>query len=261
MPGFGVIILSPVAVGFGVNIQKANHVVHYTRTWNPAKEDQATDRAYRIGQERPVYVYYPVVSAEDFTTFDVKLDQLLTYKRKLAEDMLNGSGDIGPGEFILADVVSNSDARDIDERVTIDTALRMNGQHFECLAGVLWSKLGFTCYRTPSTKDYGVDVIALRGTTGKLIQAKTSGTDGARLAWDAVKEVVAGEAFYQRRHPKVKFEKVCLANQLFNSHATENASLNKVELLDQGDLTNLLEKHNVTILEVERMLHTDWNQN
>lgn len=261
MPGFGVIILSPVAVGFGVNIQKANHVVHYTRTWNPAKEDQATDRAYRIGQERPVYVYYPVVSAEDFTTFDVKLDQLLTYKRKLAEDMLNGSGDIGPGEFTLADVVSNSDARDIDERVTIDIALRMNGQHFECLAGVLWSKLGFTCYRTPSTKDYGVDVVALRGTTGKLIQAKTSGTDGARLGWDAVKEVVAGEAFYQRRHPKVKFEKVCLTNQLFNSHATENASLNKVELLDQGDLTNLLEKHNVTILEVERMLHTDWNQN
>lgn len=104
-------------------------------------------------------------------------------------------------------------------------------------------------------------VIALRGTTGKLIQAKTSGTDGARLEWDAVKEVVAGEAFYQRRHPKVKFEKVCLANQLFNSHATENASLNKVELLDQGDLTNLLEKQNVTILEVERMFHTDWNQN
>lgn len=56
-PGFGVIILSPVAVGYGVNIQDANHVVHYTRTWNPAKEDQATDRAYRIGQKRDVYVY------------------------------------------------------------------------------------------------------------------------------------------------------------------------------------------------------------
>lgn len=48
-PGFGVIVLSPLAVGFGVNIQAANHVVHFTRTWNPAKEDQATDRAYRIG--------------------------------------------------------------------------------------------------------------------------------------------------------------------------------------------------------------------
>ena len=43
-PGFGVIILSPLAVGFGVNIQAANHVIHYLRHWNPAKEDQATDR-------------------------------------------------------------------------------------------------------------------------------------------------------------------------------------------------------------------------
>nr|WP_307878580.1 DEAD/DEAH box helicase [Acinetobacter seifertii] len=47
--GFNVIILSTTAVGFGVNIQRANHVIHYTRSWNPAKEDQATDRAYRIG--------------------------------------------------------------------------------------------------------------------------------------------------------------------------------------------------------------------
>ena len=48
------IILSTTAVGFGVNIQKANHVIHYTRSWNPAKEDQATDRAYRIGQDKEV---------------------------------------------------------------------------------------------------------------------------------------------------------------------------------------------------------------
>ena len=54
--GFGVIILSPVAVGFGVNIQEANHVIHYPRHWNPAKEDQATDRAHRIGQKREVNV-------------------------------------------------------------------------------------------------------------------------------------------------------------------------------------------------------------
>ncbi|NHZ44616.1 SNF2-related protein [Massilia aquatica] len=257
-PGFGVIILSPVAVGFGVNIQKANHVIHYTRTWNPAKEDQATDRAYRIGQEKPVYVYYPVVSAQDFTTFDVKLDQLLTYKRKLAEDMLNGSGDIGPGEFTLADVIFGADAGDIDERVSLAVALRMSGQHFECLAGVLWTRLGNDCYRTPTTKDYGVDVVALRGEQGKLIQAKTCGTDGTRLGWEAVKEVVAGEAFYRRRHPKVQFQKVCITNQFFNAHASENAALNQVELLDQLDLEAMLNTHAVTMLEVERMLYTEW---
>ncbi len=98
-PGFGVIILSPIAVGFGVNIQGANHVIHYTRTWNPAKEDQATDRAYRIGQDKDEFVYYPVTRADDFKTFDVKLHELLAYKRTLAEDMLNGSGDIAAADF------------------------------------------------------------------------------------------------------------------------------------------------------------------
>jgi hypothetical protein len=98
-PGFGVIVLSPVAVGFGVNMQAANHVIHFTRTWNPAKEDQATDRAYRIGQTRDVFVYYPTVAADDFTTFDVKLDDLLERKRALAGDMLNGSGEISAREF------------------------------------------------------------------------------------------------------------------------------------------------------------------
>lgn len=98
-PGFGVIVLSPVAVGFGVNMQAANHVIHFTRTWNPAKEDQATDRAYRIGQTKDVFVYYPTISAPDFKTFDVKLDELLERKRALACDMLNGSGDIGLRDF------------------------------------------------------------------------------------------------------------------------------------------------------------------
>lgn len=257
-PGFGVLILSPVAVGFGVNIQAANHVIHYTRTWNPAKEDQATDRAYRIGQQKPVYVYYPVVKADDFTTFDVKLDQLLAYKRGLAKDMLNGSGDVTPGDFNIVDVVPEADGKDIDEHVTLDVAHRMTWQHFECLAAVLWNKEGFSCYRTPGTNDNGIDVVALAGQKGILVQAKSSGTKGAKLPWDAVKEVVAGEAFYRKRHPGVSFKKVCITNQFFNQQAIENAVLNDVELLDQSNLSALLEKHEVTMLEVERMLYAEW---
>jgi Holliday junction resolvase len=257
--GFGVIILSPVAVGFGVNIQQANHVIHYTRTWNPAKEDQATDRAYRIGQKKPVYVYYPVVHAHDFTTFDIKLDELLEYKRKLAEDMLNGSGDVTPGDFNIVDVVPGGNVDNLDKRIDIDLASRMGWQHFECLAAALWVKQGYECYRTPATKDYGVDVVAISGHSGLLIQTKTSGTDGHALNWDAVKEVVAGEAYYQRRHSKVAFEKICLTNQFFNKHAQENADLNSVQLLDRTQLGALLDKHEVTMLEVERMLHAEWH--
>jgi hypothetical protein len=98
-PGFNAIILSPLAVGFGVNIQAANHVIHFTRTWNPAKEDQATDRAYRIGQDRDVTVYYPSVVGQGFDSFDVVLHRLLAWKRTLAEDMLNASGDLSAADF------------------------------------------------------------------------------------------------------------------------------------------------------------------
>ena len=98
-PGFHVIILSPLAVGFGVNIQAANHVIHFTRTWNPAKEDQATARAYRIGQTRTVMVYYPGVVSDKFPSFDVRLDALLCKKRALASDMLNGCSDVKASDF------------------------------------------------------------------------------------------------------------------------------------------------------------------
>lgn len=99
LPGFAVIILSPIAVGFGVNIQSANHVIHYMRTWNPAKEDQATDRAYRIGQIKDVHVYYPTVTASDFVTFDQRLNQLLTEKRAVADDILCPAGELKAADF------------------------------------------------------------------------------------------------------------------------------------------------------------------
>jgi SNF2 family DNA or RNA helicase len=87
-----------------VNVQAANHVIHFTRCWNPAKEDQATDRAYRIGQTKDVYVYYPTVASQEFESFEQKLDKLLARKRSLASDMLNGAGDINVLELAVDDV-------------------------------------------------------------------------------------------------------------------------------------------------------------
>lgn len=260
-PRFGVIILSPVAVGFGVNIQAANHVVHYTRTWNPAKEDQATDRAYRIGQTKDVYVYYPVVHADDFTTFDVKLDRLLDRKRELANDMLNGSGDLKPGEFTLDDVAPPG-VPIADEPVTLSTALAMNWEYFEALAAVLYAKRGFAAYRTPATKDNGVDVVALPQSEGKgkLVQTKTSGTDDAALDWDAVKEVVGGHAFYAKLFPNVTFDRVCMTNQYFDQQARLNAKLNNVELVEQPQLAQMLSETSVSMIEVERILYSEWTQ-
>lgn len=82
--GFNVIIMSPIAAGMGLNVTAANHVIHYSRHWNPAKENQATDRAYRIGQTKDVYVYYPMAVTPNIKTFDEILDDLLSKKTSLA---------------------------------------------------------------------------------------------------------------------------------------------------------------------------------
>lgn len=86
--GFNIIIMSPIAAGFGLNVTGANHVIHYSRHWNPAKEDQATDRAYRIGQKRNVLVYFPMSVSNTFKSFDIVINELLDRKRSLANASL-----------------------------------------------------------------------------------------------------------------------------------------------------------------------------
>jgi len=83
-----VFLLSLKAGGFGLNLTKANHVFHFDRWWNPAVEDQATDRVHRIGQTRVVQVHKFVCIG----TVEDRIDKLLTEKTALA-DKIVGSGD------------------------------------------------------------------------------------------------------------------------------------------------------------------------
>lgn len=83
--GFNVIIMSPLAVGVGLTVVGANHAIHLERHWNPAKEAQATDRIYRIGQTRDVHVYLPMALHPDRDSFDVNLDRLLETKTFLKD--------------------------------------------------------------------------------------------------------------------------------------------------------------------------------
>lgn len=256
--GFSVIILSPLAVGFGVNIQAANHVVHFTRTWNPAKEDQATDRAYRIGQTRDVYVYYPVVVAEDFITFDAKLDELLSWKRNLSADMLNGTGEINPSEFGNLDSPGGGNAFG-DEYLTPGDIEAMDDQTFEAFCAILWSKLGFRkTRRTPTSGDGGVDVVAIAGQTGVLIQCKSSSVAGRELGWEAVKDVTAGAAGYAARYPGVTFSLKAVTNSKFNSAAKTQATLNHVELIDLEGLSERLHQKPVKWSELTSHLFEGW---
>jgi SNF2 family DNA or RNA helicase len=82
-----IFVLSLKAGGTGLNLTAANHVFHYDRWWNPAVEDQATDRAYRIGQQRGVQVHKFVCAG----TVEDKIDQLLEQKRSLAAKVVGSA--------------------------------------------------------------------------------------------------------------------------------------------------------------------------
>lgn len=88
---FDVMILSPKAGGVGLTLTAANHVVHLSRWWNPAVEDQATDRVYRIGQAKEVFVHIPLAVHPDpalsQSSFDLRLDNLMERKRALTRDL------------------------------------------------------------------------------------------------------------------------------------------------------------------------------
>ncbi|MBL3664693.1 DEAD/DEAH box helicase [Streptomyces sp. M2CJ-2] len=101
--GVPVFLLSLKAAGTGLNLTRAEHVVHYDRWWNPAVEAQATDRAYRIGQTRPVQVHRLIAEG----TIEDRIAELLVRKRDLADAVL-GSGEAALTELTdaeLADLV------------------------------------------------------------------------------------------------------------------------------------------------------------
>ncbi|MCP5352230.1 MAG: DEAD/DEAH box helicase [Chromatiales bacterium] len=88
---FDVMLLSPKAGGVGLTLTAANNVIHLSRWWNPAVEDQCTDRAFRIGQDRPVNVYYPLSVHPRLgdASFDLNLNALLDRKRTLSREVLS----------------------------------------------------------------------------------------------------------------------------------------------------------------------------
>ena len=83
--GFSALVLSPKCAGMGLNLQEANHVIHLTRWWNPAVEDQATCRAYRTGQKKDVFVYYFVAEHP----FEQNLNERIKQKRALRSNLFD----------------------------------------------------------------------------------------------------------------------------------------------------------------------------
>jgi len=83
-------VLSLKAGGAGLNLTAASHVVHFDRWWNPAVENQATDRAFRIGQNKNVLVHKFVCRG----TVEEKIDQMIESKRQLSKDLIEGGAEL-----------------------------------------------------------------------------------------------------------------------------------------------------------------------
>jgi SNF2 family DNA or RNA helicase len=100
--GPSIFILSLKAGGTGLNLTQANHVFHFDRWWNPAVENQATDRAFRIGQARNVQVQKFICAG----TLEDKIDEMIERKKEIARDV------IGTGEGWLTEL-SNEELKDV----------------------------------------------------------------------------------------------------------------------------------------------------
>ncbi len=150
--GFNIIILSPDVAGVGLNLTQANHVVHYGRWWNPAKEAQATDRVHRMGQCKDVHIYYPIAKDPKglFDTFDQKLDAVIRRRRDLASEFLAPM----PSEEemqreIFERVVETPATNEAIKHLSPDDVRLLPWDRFEALIALLEQKRGAEVVLTP----------------------------------------------------------------------------------------------------------------
>ena len=252
--GFNVINMSPVAAGFGLNVTGANHVIHYTRHWNPAKEQQATDRAYRIGQQKPVKVYYPLAVSPNnsIQTFDLILDELLRRKSHLASSTLFPTEQI---EISKDDFVSSLDFdSNTNNKIkisTIEDLDKLNPLSFEAAVALILEKefIG-NSFLTARSNDKGADIVFFGEDTNSLVQVKQSSN---KLGISSGQEIKYALPQYEKTYGKV-FKPYVITNNFFSANAISMGLQNEIELIDRDLLKKWIKTHNLTITDIDGKL-------
>lgn len=254
-PGFGVLILSPHVAGIGLTITAANHVIHYGRWWNPAVEAQATDRAYRIGQQRPVSVYLPILTyAQGGTgsTFDERLDALMERKTALRRDFLQPDApeEDNANELCLGlhEELEGTSGISADQPVTAAVLKDMSPHLFEAAVGALLSEEGFSIVLTTRAGDGGADVIARNRGDLVLIQAKHSRSDTPMDA-TAVGDVVGALDVYGKELRR-NCRAMVVTNASISQPAVQVARDQGVELLSGERLVERFRRSEISISHV-----------
>ena len=255
--GFNAIIMSPLSAGFGLNITEANHVVHFSRWWNPAKEEQATGRVHRIGQEKTVFVYYPMSTHTEFQTFDVTLDLLIERRKKLAIQTLfpTETPEVTPLE------VFDALGKEIDFRTEKKKKLTMKDidllkpPEFEGLIAAIFQKQNYQAELTPISGDKGADVVLLEidnSTNGILLQVKQA-REGRTIDPRAVEEVIGSRSHYREKYSGRNVSLGVVTNRKFSSSTRHQAKSAAVDLYDRKWLSKQLTNLDIYYSDIDRL--------
>jgi len=253
--GFNILILSPDVAGIGLTIVEANHVIHYGRWWNPAKESQATDRVYRIGQTKPVHVYYPIAvhPTGAFASFDEKLNALLLRRRRLASDFLAPK----PGEDELQkELLSSLDVSEepVPSGQIIDSSnlTALTWDRFEALVALIEEKRGCPSWLSPKSGDGGIDVVSQSGMQIRLVQCKHTQWTTA-IDRDAITELIgSSDAFRASFNVSgFTFKPVLVTNATVSKGVIEYANNRDVEVVSSVNFDSYFGKISCSRAEVE----------
>ncbi|MGF1792899.1 SNF2-related protein [Photobacterium profundum] len=245
--GFNLIVMSPVAAGVGLTVVGANHVVHLERHWNPAKEAQATDRVYRIGQKKDVHIYIPLLHHPEFESFDVNLHRLLTQKTLLKDAVITPE-DVVPQP---AGVGGSISGELINKRITVEELDKLSWQQFEALCVVLLSHHydSESAWLTNAGADHGADGVLLSDSGNILIQAKY--TQRKYDGYKAIQEVHSAKPVYEDAMNKQFDRLVFVTNSPSLAKRTaEIAMVCNVEIIGRQQLVTLLEKVTLTYKDI-----------
>lgn len=251
--GFGVIIMSPIAAGVGLNVTAANHVVHYSRHWNPAKESQATDRAYRIGQSKDVHVYYLLSIHNDFDTFDVILADLLKKKERLSDTTMYPSTiiEVKESEIVSAFPFKQITGHSFMKEYTYDDIIKFEPLLFEAAIGAIYLKSqNYTVFLTPRIGDKGADLICFSENENLLVQVKQSKN---KINADGLKDLEIAQLTYPRIYKK-DFKSVLISNANLTKGAQEVLEDSNSEFLRVKKLMTLFDITSISyelILEIK----------
>ncbi len=187
--GFNIIIMSPIAAGVGLTVTGANNVVHLERHWNPAKEAQATDRVYRIGQTKDVNIFIPILKHPEFESFDVNLHRLL-WRKSTLKDAVVTVEQVVPQPAFIGSGKENA-------VIAADGLASLSWKEFEALVAELYAAelQAKNVWLTPESNDYGADVVLLGKEKNVLVQCKFTGKSTLH-SQTAVRELITAPGFY-----------------------------------------------------------------